>query len=257
MNASTELMTESKVVRVLLFGAQAQELQPLVAEYPNLRVVNADPDVVACYGGDGTLLAAELEWPGVPKVPILNSRVGHRCIPHPPEQVIDALAKHALVVNKYGKIRCAIHRAGVAEPEHILTPLNEIILSKGRANSAVRYRIWINGDPYQDDQEIIGDGLVICTPFGSTAYFSKITRGVFTKGIGVAFVATPDQVNHLVIPSDSVVRVVITRGPAMLAYDCAPEHISLEEDDELVVHKHPDGATILTCAPVRRLSEPF
>lgn len=257
MDPSLKLMTENEVLRLLLFGGQAHELQPLVAKYPNLEIVDADPDIVACYGGDGTLLAAELEWPGVPKVPILNSRVGHRCIPHPPAQVVDALARRALVVNKYGKIRCAIHRAGIAEPERILTPLNEIILSKGRINSAVRYRIWINGDPYQDGREIIGDGLVICTPFGSTAYFSKITRGVFTRGIGVAFVATPDQINHLVIPGDSVVRVLITRGPAMLAYDCAQELITIEEQDELAVHKHPDGATILTCAPVRRLSEPF
>jgi len=59
------------------------------------------------------------------------------------------------------------------------------------------------------------------------------------------------------LPVDSVLRVLISRGPALLAYDSAQEYIGLEENDELVVHKHPEGATILTCGPVRRLNEPF
>ncbi len=254
---SAQKQSQDSPIHVLLFGAEAHVLDDEVTAHPNLQIVDKNPDVVVCYGGDGTLLAAELEWPGVPKAPILNSRVGHHCIRHPASEVIAALARGTLVTNTYHKLKCAIHRRDRAEPERILTPLNEITVQKGRVNSAVRYRVWISGDVYKGGEEIIGDGFVICTPFGSTAYFSKITRGIFTKGIGIAFNATGEQINHLVLPVDSVLRVLISRGPALLAYDSAQEYIGLEENDELVVHKHPEGATILTCGPVRRLNEPF
>lgn len=243
--------------KVLLFGAESHLLRPEVEKHPGLRLVDEDADVVVCYGGDGTLLSAELQYPGLPKVPILNSKVGHHCIRHAPGEVLEALAAGRLTRNEYKKLACAIHRAGRTEPERILTPLNEIVVSKGRVNAAVRWQLWINGEPYEDAAEIIGDGLVVCTPFGSTAYFRNITRGVFSRGLGVAFIAISHQVNHIVLPSDSVVRVLIARGPALLACDCAPEDIPLEAGDELVCRKHPQGAIILTCGPVRRLNEPF
>ncbi len=251
-------MTDSpSECKVLLFGAESHLLRPEVEKLPGLRLVESGADVVVCYGGDGTLLAAELAYPGLPKVPILNSRVGHHCIRHAPDEVLNALAENRLTRTEYKKLACAIHRAGKSEPERVLTPLNEIVVSKGRANAAVRWQLWVNGDPYEEGVEIIGDGLVVCTPFGSTAYFRNITRGVFSRGLGVAFIAINHQVNHLVLPTDAVIRVHITRGPALLAFDCAPEDIPLDAGDELVCRKHPHGATILTCGPVRRLSEPF
>ena len=87
--------TECPQLRVALFGAEAEALIPHLARYANLELVEKAPDVVVSFGGDGTLLAAELRWPGCPKVPILNSRLGHRCIPHPAADVIEALALRA------------------------------------------------------------------------------------------------------------------------------------------------------------------
>jgi NAD+ kinase len=80
-----------KMLNVALFGAQADTLIPDIQRHENLRLTEHEPDVVVCFGGDGTLLAAELHYPGLPKVPILNSRRGHRCIPQPAGEVIDGL----------------------------------------------------------------------------------------------------------------------------------------------------------------------
>ncbi len=257
MTPSAEAPPKSGTISVLLFGPQAYTLEADISGHGNLRITSEDPDVVVCYGGDGTLLAAELKWPGIPKVPILNSAVGHRCIRHPVSDIITHLAEGTLVSNRYAKLECAIHRSDAAEPERILTPLNEINVNKERMNSAVRYRLWTNGQPYDEGKEILGDGFIVCTPFGSTAYFSKITRGIFTDGIGIAFKACNKRVNHLVMPSDSVFRVRITRGPALLAYDSAEEFTPIGEGDELAVRENADGANILTCGPVRRLNDPF
>jgi NAD+ kinase len=243
--------------RVALYGAQAHLLEAEFARHPNLHLVEGNPDVVVCYGGDGTLLSAEMRWPGLPKVPILNSRRGHRCIPHPPREVIAGLAEGRLVANVYTKLSSMVYRDGNAITQEPLLALNEINVHMGRVNSAVRFQLWINDEPYEEGLEVLGDGLVVCTPFGSTAYFSKITHGIFSKGIGIAFKATTEPVNHLVLPGSVVVRVQITRGPAVLAVDSSHDYIDLDEGDEIVTRKHPHGATILTCGPVRRLDEPF
>ncbi len=251
--------TEHPHLRIALFGNEVEALRPHFARHGNLEMVETDPDVVVSFGGDGTLLAAELRWPGLPKVPILNSRLGHRCIHHPAGDVIDALARERLVHNKYTKLECLINHPepGSVEPDFALSCLNEINVDMGRINSAVRFRLWLNEEPFDDGAEIIGDGFIACTPFGSTAYFNAITRGLFHRGIGIAFKSASRQTNHLVVAEDATVRFVITRGPALLAFDNSMDYVSLVDNDELVVRRHPQSAVILTCEPVKHLHEPF
>lgn len=255
--APAPAVTKPLPQRVLLFGAQAGRLKAEVARHPELEMVDANADVVVCFGGDGTLLAAEMQYPGLPKVPILNSRRGHRCIPHPASQVLEGLAQGQLVRNEYTKLRCALHIAKQPGEPQVLTALNEFATHMGRINSAVRFQMWLNGEPYDNGTEILGDGFIVCTPFGSTAYFNKLTRGIFTKGIGIAFKATTEHTSHLVVPSDTEIRILITRGPAQLAYDSAPDIIALDEGDDLTFTKNPQGAIILTYGQVKRLDEPF
>lgn len=64
-------------------------------------------------------------------------------------------------------------------------------------------------------ERIIGDGLVVATPFGATAYYQSITGGTFTDGIGVAFnnVHTPMDIPEYVLLSDEgVVEVEMLRS---------------------------------------------
>lgn len=250
-------LREPQPVRLHLFGTQSHVLADEICRHPNLKMVDSEPDVVVCYGGDGTLLAAELAYPGIPKVPVLNSRRGHRCIPHPVAEVLQGLADGQLIANGYTKIQAEVYRDGKALFPDALAALNEFNVHMGLINSAVRFQLWLNGDPYEDGFELLGDGFVVCTPFGSTAYFAQITRGIFTKGIGIAFKSTNAHVDHLVLPDDTEFRIRITRGPAVLAFDSADQYVALEEDDELHVRRHPEVATILTCGPVKRLDEPF
>lgn len=252
-----QVLQEPQPVRLHLFGTQSHVLVQEICRHSNLEIVDSEPDVVVCYGGDGTLLAAELAYPGIPKVPVLNSRRGHRCIPHPVAEVLHGLAHGQLISNGYTKIQAEVRRDGKALFPGTLSALNEFNVHMGLINSAVRFQLWLNGDPYEDGFELLGDGFVVCTPFGSTAYFAQITRGIFTKGIGIAFKSTNAHVDHLVLPDDTEFRIRITRGPAVLAFDSADQYVSLEEEDELYVRRDPQVATILTCGPVKRLDEPF
>ncbi len=234
-------------MNVVLYGREAAKIQPMVERHAALAVVDRDPDVVITFGGDGTLLAAERLWPGVPKVPIRNSRRGVRCIDAPAESVVNALARGTLARREYLKIACNVEFATARrDPEQILA-INEFSVHMGRVNSSVRFRIWFDGRPYAagKDGEIIGDGLVVCTPFGSTAYFNQITRGEFWNGIGVAFMYTNQHTNHLIVPESTEIRARITRGPAVLAHDSAPDFIDVTDGDTLTICAAKERATLL------------
>lgn len=247
-----------KEKKILLFGKDVKELLPLIKKFSQLKVVQESPDFVLSYGGDGTLLASEHAYPCIPKIPILKSLRGHRCIPHPPEEVLRRLADDKLVPYRYMKLFCSVYPGGTNTPSHQFEALNEVMVEKGRINTAVRFKIWIDGISYEgEDKDILGDGFMISTPFGSTAYFSNVTRGIFWNGIGIAFLATSEAVTHMILSENTLVEVKITRGPAILAYDNSPISIPLQADDILVVKKSPKDAIIYSCGVIHKLSEPF
>ena len=244
-------------MKVLLFGAEADSLRPEIESRGVFELVEHAPDVVVCFGGDGTLLSAELRWPGVPKVPIRNSRRGNRCIPHPPADVVNHLAEGRLARTEYVKLACDVRRAAGGAPPDNVSAMNEINVHNGRIHSAVRFSLSLNEEAYEDGAEIIGDGFVISTPFGSTAYFKQITHGIFYSGLGVAFKNASERISHIVVPDETCVRVRITRGPAILAFDNAPNHFDLEQGDEVVVRKHDHPAVLLTWRPMTHPSDEF
>lgn len=233
---------------ITLFGAEAHTLKPLVEATPGLSLVDQDAEVIVCYGGDGTLLSAEQRWPGVPKVPLRNSRRGTRCIADPPEEVLLKLAQGQLHESEHLKLECQVQYADPEKHESDLLAINEFTVHMGRVNAAVRFKCWFNDQPFGEasDNEIIGDGLMVSTPFGSTAYFNEITRGVFWSGIGVALMYAREKTNHVVLPEDIVVRTEITRGPAVLAYDNSSEYIELVEGDQLTIQRYAKPAVFLS-----------
>ena len=234
-------------MNVSLFGAEAKTLERLIGAHETLSLVDEPGDVVICFGGDGTLLAAELKWPNVPKAPIRNSRRGIRCIPDPPEETIARLAADSLVPIAYLKLGCRVVYGDGEKSSKDLLAINEFTVHMGRVNTAVRFKIWFDGKAFGDssDAEIIGDGFMVSTPFGSTAYFNEITRGTFWSGIGVAFMYAREKTNHVILPENVEVRARITRGPAILAYDNSSEYIELVEGDELLIHRHAKPAVML------------
>ena len=79
------------VDRMAVFGCDLVSAAEAVERH-GFILVERDPQVILCHGGDGTLLRAEREWPGVPKLPI---RVGSRarlCAEHGLDAALSQLA---------------------------------------------------------------------------------------------------------------------------------------------------------------------
>ncbi len=125
---------------------------------------------------------------------------------------------------------------------HRMLALNDIVLRNAVATIAVRYRVSIDGLPFSG--EIIGDGLVVATPYGSSAYYRSITNSVIQTGIGIAFNNSTESINHLVISENSTLEIEITRGPAILTGDNAPKPIEVNQGDLVTIHFAPEKAEI-------------
>jgi len=222
-------------MRIALAGQDAAELMPIV-EKIGFDLDEADPEVVVTYGGDGTLLGAERKWPGVPKLAIRHNRVCHKCAYHEDEAVLTRLAAGAVS-------RTVLMKLEAEAKGRRLLALNDITLHKAIPTSGVRYRVWINDEAYSN--EIVADGLAVATPFGSTAYYRSITRGFFRVGIGVAFNNSTEQVDHLVLREEDRLRLVVTRGPALLCADNSPDPVELDRGDEAKIGKADESAVLL------------
>ena len=165
--------------------------------------------------------------------------------------MLEALAQGRPTPSELIKFECVLREPNGAKAASLVS-MNDFNIHMGRINSAVRFKVWLDDEPYEDGLELIGDGLLVSTPFGSTAYYNHITRGLFYGGIGVAFKYIAQHTTHMVLPEDCVVRVLITRGPAVLAYDSAPDYHDLEANSELVIRKADQPAVILTWGPTSK-----
>ena len=200
----------------------------MAAEW-GLTVDDQRCDIILCHGGDGTLLGAERDFPGVPKLAIRPDSECRKCPLHKTSAMLDALARDALVRTRLIKLQVELEGGDTA------LGMNDIILHNADPLSAVRYRVWINDELYSE--EIVGDGLVAATPFGSSAYYRSITHSVIRSGIGLAFNNSTEPIDHIVLSEEEVVRVLITRGPAVLGADNDPHRRRLSEGSKMTIRK--------------------
>ena len=222
--------------RILVLGDDAATILPLVRN-AGFSVVAEQPEIVLTYGGDGLLLHSEREWPGIPKLPLRNSRFGKKCEPSTVEEALSRLARGDLVAVRHTKVRAEARgqtRVG----------LNDIVVHNATPTSALRCRVWIDGEPF--GEEIMGDGVVVATRFGAAAYYRSITRSIFRVGLGVAFNNSTEPVDHLVLSEASEIRVRVARGPALAAADNDTNAIALDDGDEVLIRRDPEEAVILS-----------
>ncbi|MBT3380982.1 MAG: hypothetical protein HN742_42615 [Lentisphaerae bacterium] len=223
-------------MRVALCGRNLGDLRELLAPLP-VTCVDVDPELVISYGGDGALLGAERDYPGVPKCPLRDSRANPKCAAHSEESVLRQLVDGGLSEERIARL------VGETQDGKSIVGINDVLINKHTISSAVRYRLWLDGELYMN--QIVGDGLVIATPFGSTGYYRSITHSLFRVGIGLAFNNSTEPLDHLVIDRGSVVTVEIIRGPAVMLADNDPVRIPLVEGDHVTVRKSEQSTRVL------------
>jgi NAD+ kinase len=186
--------------------------------------IAARSDMVLVLGGDGTMLdAARLVSERA--VPILGVNMGGLgfLTEVSLEQLYPALEKvlaHEFSLDERLMLRASIHRHG--EDVARATVLNDVVVSKGTLARMIALQVTVDG---QFVTSLRGDGVIVSTPTGSTAY-SLSSGGPIMHPSVQALIITPicpHTLTHrpLLIPGNASVEVtLISRDEgAMTTFD--------------------------------------
>jgi len=205
------------------------------------------PDITVSFGGDGSALVAEQLYPGIPRLTIRHSDKCDKCNVGEGENLMGIFAK--LKDGDYEVIE-EMKLEGVVNGymKHKVVGMNEINVTHAVPITALRYEVNINGRSIKD---LIGDGVVIATPYGSTGYYYSITGRTFNRGIGMAFNNSKDMKTDEIMTynhtynMDSAISVIINRGPGLMCADNNSNMIPLNQGDVVTVRKSKDVARLI------------
>lgn len=238
-------------VPVRVVGKLRGELLPKLHAYP-VTVLPEDseesPALVISYGGDGTLLGAERDFPEIPKFALRDRTHNPRCAAHAEDECLRAFFGGELACMTFDKLT-----ARVSSNKKTLTALNDIVLSRHlQPMGAIRYRVRCADTGRMLLPQVISDALVVATPYGSTGYFQSITRGNFQTGIGLAHSNPTEGLSYQILAPGTRLEVELLRGPALVQAGNNPDAIDLHDGDFLTIepasqHAHIYGMEAFRC----------
>ncbi len=235
-------------MKVAIVGLAKKLIENKLPDY-DLKLDKKNPDIVISFGGDGTALYAERVYPGIPRVLIKHSKVCQKCKlgTHDFSEVLKALKEKKYKIIEEIKVDGIVNNS----PKKKLIGLNEIGIHHKTPTKTIRLRVKVNGKIIED--VVIGDGLVVSTPYGSTAYFHSISRKTFSKGLGIAFNNPKKKRKNLVVKDNSRVEVDILRGLGWMTADNDERMIPIKKDDVVTVKKTKGKARIIEIKGERRI----
>jgi NAD+ kinase len=232
--ANLEKQAVRKIVPEVLQWLAAKGVIPVVEENLanqlrlDVKKLKAEHFATRCqmvisFGGDGTILSTA-RIVGRSGIPILGVKIGGMgfLAEVTPEELYSSLED--ILAGRYQIIERMVLEGEVQTPHerHRYYALNDFVLDKGAVSRVIRIKTLI------DDQFLntyIGDGLIISTATGSTAY-SLATGGPILLPSMEAIIINPISPHTLaarpvVIPGDKTVTVAVQSAPnaVMLSAD--------------------------------------
>lgn len=222
----------------------ARDRLAALAEEIGLEVSDDAPEILVVLGGDGTMLSAVHQHPGVPLLGLNLGSLGYLAGVEKPrfEEALRALHAGAYAISR----RTALEVRG-------RTALNEVVVSRGVSGHPAVIELSVDG--HGATTTFFADGLVIATPTGSTAY-SLSAGGPILLPDSQSFVVTP------ICPHALTSRPLVVRDTARFSLRTRPRPgaASLEvfadgaslgplaEGDELAVAKAATGVPLVELA---------
>jgi NAD+ kinase len=184
----------------------------LSAKSDELCLIGDQCDVVLAFGGDGTILSTARKV-GASGVPILGINLGGR-LGFLAEVVIDELYDSLtdILNNDYTILERLVLEAKIhhQNSQKINYALNDVVIDRGGYSRVIRVEVFIDNEYLNT---YLGDGIIIATPTGSTAYSLSaygpillptldcmIINPICPHSLGVRPVVIPDECEIRVVP---------------------------------------------------------
>ncbi|MFT8348296.1 NAD(+)/NADH kinase [Clostridium saccharoperbutylacetonicum] len=167
-----------------------------------------DIDLLVVLGGDGTLLGIARSLNETFHGPILGINIGNLGFLSSVEISNIDFALNKLYEGKYNVVdrmmlNCIVEDEKTKEE---VTALNDIVLARGTLSRMVRFTIFVDGKIYTTFK---GDGLIVATPTGSTAY-SFSAGGPFISPELELITITP------ICPHTKSMQTIVLSGKSMV-----------------------------------------
>jgi NAD+ kinase len=208
----------------------------LSIEAPTVTLDYLNVDLAVVLGGDGTVLHAvdTLAGHDIPLVGINIGKLGFLTAAevHHAEEALDLIIQGRYIVSERQMVGCTLGADGEHGEFHAL---NEIVIGKLVRERLIHLSTYINGEFFM---RYSGDGLILATSTGSTAYSLSSGGPIVTPDIRCLLI-TPICAHMLfarpmVLDASDKVKVVVEEKP---------ERLSLSIDGHLEVEV-PTGAVI-------------
>lgn len=211
----------------------------------------ADLSCVFVLGGDGTFLSAA-RWIGDLDIPLIGIKFGQvgflaETVEDDLLSAAEKILNHSYTIEQRMRLQVTIFKNGTEQVRQ--TVLNDVVINKGALARLAHIKTRINGH-YLTTYH--GDGLIISTPTGSTAY-SLAAGGPIIYPSVPGIVLTPicpfTLTNRpLVVPENVRIELSLAKKPkdVMVTLD-GQEGYEIDEKDSLLIEKalHPVKMIIL------------
>ncbi len=216
-------------MRIAVIGKEIEKLKKKIEE-KGFEYDEKNPEMVICYGGDGTFLIGERVYPNIPKLLVKVSPTSNKGYQIKIDKVLKKFNKKEFIIKKIKKLK-AVYQ-GTFETRSLIG-VNDIVIRNSLPTEALRFKLKTKNF----NETFIGDGVVIATNYGSSqgAYFYSITRKEFKKGIGIAFNNVTKKQKSKTISKKDKIEIEIIRGPGVLVADNNRDYINLEKGDKIKI----------------------
>lgn len=214
-------------------------------------------ELMVVLGGDGTLLHVARRFAGS-EVPILGINLGRLgfLTDTPVGSMFDVVAQ---ILGGHFKIKRHFTLASQSwrgeEPLNQGHAMNDVVLQRNEQPRMIEFEMFVR------DQLVFrmrGDGLILATPAGSTAYALSAGGAIVHPDVDAISVVPicPHTLSNrpIILPADDTIELRLAEaiGGAALNLD-GQEHLSLVEGDRVVIEKGP--AVSLVYLPERHYFE--
>lgn len=146
-------------------------------------------DFAVVFGGDGTILAAarDLSQADTPVIGVNVGKLGFLAEFSIDEllQLFDRIISDKSLIEKRMILRCSVDNQGTQK--FFSTAVNDVVIAAGPPFNMVELKMSVQDNPLA---HCIGDGLIVSTPTGSTAYNLSAGGPILSAGLD-AIVVTP------------------------------------------------------------------
>jgi NAD+ kinase len=213
------------------------------------QIPDFKPDLIIVIGGDGTFLCAARNF-AEKNIPILGINSGN--LGFLSQVSITTLKENIqrLLDGDYRieeRLMLEAIEEGVDLPK-ISTALNDIVIKRGTLSSPLIVSVFIGNEVIND---FLGDGIIVSTPTGSTAYNLSVGGPIISPGMK-AMVISPIAshslaIRPLVIPDDQIVKIKIMNDPGHIIISAdGHDHSELRKDSIVTVkRKHCKAKMVL------------